>query len=331
MRIAIVGDPEDLSLAYFAWMARQRGAEVIELAEDRLGADWSFDLRDGADGPHGTGATLYRGDDALPVERLDGAFVRLNPGPGRPAALADLPEPLASQYTVERRYGLHLFLEALPARVVNRPSAGRSNSSKPYQMRLLAAAGFRVPPWCATNRPADARAFLESCPEGAVYKACSGLRSQVRRADDELLGRLADSCPVLLQRYVPGSDVRIHTVGERAFATRIEAASGGDGIDYRFDDGDHRYTAVDAPPDLVALCLRVAGDEGLELAGFDFRVAPDDTWWCLEVNPVPTYLPYEAAAGHPIASSVLDLMAADRGLHLAPAPEPAFAQVRRSA
>lgn len=324
MRIAVVGDLEDLSLVYFAWMARQRGAEVLELAEDRLGEEWSFRLR-------GAGATLRCGDRELPLERLDGAFVRLNPRPGRPDALADLPEPLASSYVLERRYGLHMLLEALPARVVNRPGAGRSNSSKPYQMGLLAAAGFRVPPWCVTNRPEDARVFLRSCPRGAVYKACSGLRSQVRRVDGGLLAGLADSCPVLLQRYVPGSDVRIHTVGGHTFATRIEAAGDGGGVDYRFDDGDHRYSAVDAPPRVTERCLRVAESEGLDLAGFDFRVTPDGAWWCLEVNPVPTYLPYEVAAGHPIASSVLDAMAADRGRRLEPAPEPVLYRAQRTA
>ena len=42
------------------------------------------------------------------------------------------------------------------------------------------------------------------------------------------------------------------------------------------------------------------------LAGFDFRCAPDGVWYCLEVNPVPTFLPYEAATGVPIADAVLD-------------------------
>jgi hypothetical protein len=299
VRIALVGDLEDLSNAYFAWVARERGAEVVELAEDRLGEAWSFRVEGG-------GGRLELGGEPLPFEALDGAFVRLNPAPALPEALAGLPDELARSFTLERRYGLHHLLDALPCPVVNRPSAGRSNSSKPFQMDLLAAGGLEVPPWRVTNRRADAEAFVASRPEGAIYKACSGLRSEVRRVDDALLGRLDASCPVLLQEYVPGIDVRIHTVGERSFASRIDST----GIDYRFADSENRYSAIGAPAGVAARCLEVARREGLLLAGFDFRVHPDGRWLCLEVNPVPTFLPYEAAAGHPIADTVLEHMAA---------------------
>lgn len=305
MRIAVVGDLEDLSNAYFAWVVRERGAEVVELAEARLGEDWSFRLAKG-------GGRLELDGESLAFDALDGAFVRLNPAPGLPEALAGLPDDLARSYTLERRYGLHLLLDALPGTVVNPPSAGRSNSSKPFQMGLLAAGGLAVPPWRVTTRREDAEAFLARCPEGAVYKACSGLRSEVRRVDDALLERLAASCPVLLQEYVPGSDVRIHTVGERTFASRIDST----GVDYRFADTENRYTAVKAPAGVAARCVEIARREGLVLAGFDFRVHPDGRWLCLEVNPVPTFLPYEAAAGHPIADAVLEHMAQARGREL---------------
>lgn len=307
MRIAIVGDLEDLSSAYFAWVARERGAEVIELSEDTLGDAWSYRLRSIEARPDAGGGHLTIEGEAIPLESLDGAFVRLNPHPDLPATLRDLPELLTAPYTMERRYGLHRLLESIPGLVVNLPSAGRSNSSKPYQMARLVAAGLEVPRWVVTNRPDDAQDFLASCPRGAIYKSCSGLRSQVRKVDEALLDQLEDSCPVLIQEYIPGDDVRIHTVGTgHTFASRIESS----GIDYRFDEGENRYTAIEAPSAVRDLCLAAAADEGLHLAGIDFRVSPEGRWWCLEINPVPTYLPYEVAAGHPIASTVLDLMAA---------------------
>ena len=48
----------------------------------------------------------------------------------------------------------------------------------------------------------------------------------------------------------------------------------------------------------------------LTLAGFDFRVTKDGRWYCLEVNPMPTFLPYETATGQPIGNAVLDALLA---------------------
>jgi glutathione synthase/RimK-type ligase-like ATP-grasp enzyme len=189
---------------------------------------------------------------------------------------------------------------------VNPPVGGRSNGSKPFQMRRLARAGFAVPRWATTNDPSAARAFAASCPAGAVYKSCSGLRAHVRLLDEALLERLsAGSTPVVVQEFVAGHDVRVHTVHGRAFATKITA----EGVDYRYAESESRYEATGVPEPVEALCHRVAAEERLALAGFDFRVTHEGVWHCLEVNPVPTFLPYEMTTGQPIADAILDLFA----------------------
>jgi len=43
------------------------------------------------------------------------------------------------------------------------------------------------------------------------------------------------------------------------------------------------------------------------VAGFDFRVTPDGDWYCLEMNPVPTFLPYEMATSQRIGEAILDI------------------------
>jgi glutathione synthase/RimK-type ligase-like ATP-grasp enzyme len=107
---------------------------------------------------------------------------------------------------------------------------------------------------------------------------------------------------VLVQRFVAGVDVRVHVVGRACFATEVRSAA----VDYRFDDAPVEYESVALPPEIAGLCERAAAADGLELAGLDFRRAPDGTWWCLEMNPVPTFLPYEAATGQPIGDAILD-------------------------
>ena len=313
MRILLVGDLDDLSAAYVGWLADQRGVEVVPLAESQLGDTWSFSFDDLGD--EARGGELRFGERRLPFATIHGAFVRLNPKPTLPNVLEGLEETAAGVFLLERRYGLQLFLEALPCPVINRPRAGRANGSKPYQMTRLERIGMRVPRWSVTNRPANARRFVESCARGAIVKSCSGLRSRVRRADERLFERLEGSAPVLLQDYIAGSDARLHVVGEQTFATRIESAGG---IDYRFDGEENVYTAIDAPEEIRELAKRATRAESLELSGIDFRIDENGEWWCLEVNPVPTFLPYEAAAAHPIADTVLERMAELSGQWIGP-------------
>jgi len=310
MEIWLVGDPDDLSAAYVGWLAEQRGISVLGLREDRLGLDWWF----GSDRRGGIRVTLA-GGRVVPIQRTTGAFVRLNPEPAVSDALS-IPEDLKPIYLQERRAGLQFFLDALPFVVINRPSAGRANGSKPFQMAQLVSGGFFVPPWVATNQPAVAEEFLAHYPD-AVVKACSGLRSHVRRMDESILERLTrGTAPVLIQQYVDGHEVRIHVSGDRIFATRIDS----DALDYRFDTSRVSFAPVDAPGDLADRCRSFAHAQRLLLAGFDFRVDHAGVWWCLEMNPVPTFLPFEAGAGHPLGDTVLDLLAPNRRKEVTESP-----------
>ena len=300
MRICIVGDPQELSAVYIAWLARQRGISIIQLIEDTLGINWSFEFDDkqACDGYVETDTAKYS------FMELTGTFVRLNPNPALPAGLQF--DPMKEQiFRIERRAGLHQFLENLPHVVVNRPSSGRSNGSKPYQMGLLASAGFMVPRWIVTNDAEAVHEFAAGCPNGVIYKSCSGLRSQVRRLNSDILQRLQKgTSPVVMQEYIPGTDVRIHTVKQAVFPTEVLST----GVDYRFEHEGSRYRATSAPDSIAELCCGVAEQEGLIIAGFDFRVNGDGQWYCLEVNPVPSFLPYEMQTGQPIGHALIDVL-----------------------
>jgi glutathione synthase/RimK-type ligase-like ATP-grasp enzyme len=299
-----VGDPQDLSLVYVGWLAQRRGIQVTELREDALGIDWTFaftdtDLRTGY---------IERANVRYPFSELCGAFVRFNPQPAPPPDL-DLALDEQSALIVERRNAIQYLLNFLPFTVANRPCSGRSNASKPYQMHLLARAGFTVPKWITSNEETRVADFVRACPDGAIYKSCSGIRSHVRMLDEQLFERLRDgTSPTIIQEYVKGQDVRIHVVKQRVFPTKILSS----GIDYRFESESNKFEPTSAPKQIEDLCCRVAEAEGLTIAGFDFRVTGDGQWYCLEVNPVPTFLPYEMETSQPIGGALLDLFVATR-------------------
>ena len=298
MSIALLGDPEDLALTYISWLAKRRGADTMLLPEATLGVDWSFKLNDAS----GDGS-IRIGTGTRDLRDVTGVFVRFNPQPAIPARLS-LDTTARGVLTHERREGLHHLIAALRCPVVNRPSGGRSNASKPLQMMELRQAGFVVPRWVATNRLDAVETFARGCASGVIYKAASGLRSRVRRLDDALLQRLSEgTSPTVVQEFIPGRDVRVHTVADRAFATEMVSSA----VDYRFENTtEYRATSVD--PRIARLCCATGEAAGLCLAGFDFRVTAEGDWYCLEMNPVPSFLPYEMCSGQPIGEAVVDVL-----------------------
>jgi glutathione synthase/RimK-type ligase-like ATP-grasp enzyme len=186
-----------------------------------------------------------------------------------------------------------------------------SNSSKPYQAQLIARAGFDVPATLVTNDPDAVRDF--AAEHGAlVYKSTSGIRSIVRRLDAAALARLerVRSLPTQFQAVVDGTDVRVHVVGERVFATEVRSQA----VDYRYaarDGLDAELVATDVPDDVAQRCVRLAGELGLALAGVDLRRTPDGRWACFEVNPMPGYSFYESHTGQPISRALVAHLAGE--------------------
>ncbi len=295
--LLLIGDPDDLTLTYVRWLADERGVEVVLLPERTYGSDWWAAFEEPAP------AALVVGGEPLDLRAVTGAFVRMHPSPPLPDGI-DLGGPATEVYLQLRRAAVSGIADRLPCTIVNRPRAGRSNGTKPLHMAELAAAGFAVPAWLASNDPDAVDAFLAAqCPDGAVVKAASGLRSQVRMVDDAFRARLAAGTSVaVVQRYVAGHEVRVHVVGDAIVGSRVDAHT----VDYRFDEQPVRYRPEQVPDDVAR--VRSRGSPRTLLAGLDFRIDADGRWWCLEMNPVPTFLPYEAATGHPIGPAVLDLL-----------------------
>src|SRR5579863_7689188 len=116
------------------------------------------------------------------------------------------------------------WTELTDALVVNRPSAMASNDSKPLQAAELRACGFAVPETLVTTDPDAARAFLE-CHRQVIYKSISSVRSIVAELDGAALARLEAVrwCPTQFQERIPGTDYRVHVVGDEVFATRVQS------------------------------------------------------------------------------------------------------------
>lgn len=301
MTICVFAEVDDLVPGYVALRAKQRGEDVIWLSESKLGDTWSFNVDD----RHPLQGRLMHEERQWNFNQLSGAYVNLNPKPPLPFGL-DLSPQDQDTFMGARRASIRQLTALLPCPVANRLHAGRSNNSKAFQMRILDAFGFQVPDWIVSNDLMEVERFSERYEQDVICKSISGLRSRVKKIDDDMRERLsAGTTPIIAQQYINGRDVRVHTVNGKAFATEIQSHGG---VDYRFDEGDHQYNAISIPADLEARCHRFADKEEMVIAGFDFRLTDSGVWYCLEMNPFPTFVPYELETGQPICSALLDVI-----------------------
>jgi hypothetical protein len=234
----------------------------------------------------------------------------------RPYDWQDLPAVAnagSSSSALQHAYAVHdalsCWLEITPGLVVNRLAAMAGNGSKPYQSAQIRQFGFRVPETIVTTDPCAAQEFWErhSC---VIYKSVSAVRSRVSRLEAEHLERLNDVawCPTQFQRYIAGTDYRVHVVGAEVFACEVRSEAD----DYRYP-GAHRVEvkACRVPWEVEDRCRRLAAAMQLFFAGIDLRRShPDGEWYCLEVNPSPGFTYYENTTGLPIANAVARLLAA---------------------
>lgn len=242
----------------------------------------------------------------LDLDDITGVYVRFLGPDDRPPS--DRDPATAAALRAEADVSLMTLLEDLSCPVVNRTAGGLSNNSKPYQALLIRRAGLRVPPTLVTSTPDAARAFHAEHGE-VIYKSLSGIRSIVRRLGPDQLARLhlLRDGPAQFQAYIPGRNIRVHTVGDQVFATRIDSEA----VDYRYAHVDGlrtRLAPAILPPAIEEACLGLARSLDLAFAGIDLKQTPDGEVYCFEVNPSPGFLYYEHHTGQPISNALAALL-----------------------
>ena len=206
-------------------------------------------------------------------------------------------------------YALNEWLELADCRVVNRACDMASNMSKPYQAQLISPL-FPTPPTLVTNEPGEALAFIRRHGR-VIYKSISSVRSIVREwrsADARNLTRIR-ALPTQFQAYLEGTNIRVHVVGEKVFATEIDSPA----IDYRYAQRDGLETAMrplELPPEILARCLELSRLLRLPFCGIDLKRTQAGDYYCFEVNPSPAYSYYQEHTGQPIADALVQYLAA---------------------
>lgn len=296
--ILIYGRLDDPPLSATVEALQEAGAEHLILEQSALDReDLYIEI-----GPGGVGGYLVLAGQEIPLESLHSVYARPLELPVRrwdPGAAA------GARLLHEQLYE---WFDVAPALVVNRPRAMQANGSKPLQIQLIGEAGFLVPETLVTSDEEEAREFWRRHGR-VVYKSVSGVRSIVQELDEQSarrLGRLP-LLPSQFQEFVPGTDVRVHVVGDLTFAAEIVTS----GIDYRYSarqGGKTTLTATELAPDVAARCVELSRQMELPLSGIDLRRRPDGAYVCFEVNPMPAYTYFESHTGLPISRALSELL-----------------------
>lgn len=304
--ILLCGIPSEPPLALVREALDELGTPYVFFNQRQFSImDIEFEI---AAGGNVTG-TLRSNGDYHRLEDFSGVYVRLMDDRALPEVKsepADSPTRLSCRAIHDT---LMRWCEIAPIRVVNRTAPMGSNSSKPYQAQLIQKYGFEVPETLVTNEADLVREFRRR-HKAVIYKSLSGVRSIVQTMtdeDDERL-ELIRWCPTQFQEFVEGTNIRVHTIGERVFATAVSTEA----TDYRYayrQVGDSaELTEFELSDELQEKCVNLTRGLGLAFAGIDLKFTPDDRVFCFEVNPSPAYSYYQAHTGQPIARAVAEYL-----------------------
>lgn len=193
--------------------------------------------------------------------------------------------------------------ELSPERTINHPIHDLSNSNRILHLSILADCGFPIGSTLSTSDPLAAASFF-AAERDLVYKSNSSIKTVTSALTTEDLERLVDVkyCPIVLQRRVFGSDVRIHYLDGQLFPLEVVS----DSVDYRYDKSSKR-TVLQSVPDFIEKSIHeYAKRSRLRFIGFDFKIESDSNrWLCLEANPMPGYDSYDKAASGAISDLLL--------------------------
>jgi hypothetical protein len=200
-----------------------------------------------------------------------------------------------------------------PWTVVNRPRAEQTNFSKVVHLEWFAAMarqyGIRIPRTVVTNDAAFARTWIATQRCQVVTKGASSVKSICRLLEGHELDRWSTSgslnTPIMLQHYIQGPDLRVHTIGDHTVGELIASRA----VDYRFAHaGDvTAHEVVVVPEAIHKFCVSVNRAEGLHLSGTDFKISLDGAFYFLEMNSMPAFKGYDVRSGGAISRAMLTI------------------------
>jgi glutathione synthase/RimK-type ligase-like ATP-grasp enzyme len=304
--ILVVSFPEEEHTQDVIGRLRARGCPVhlLDLGELPAKRSVTLEWRDGrrpVSHLHGDGVAVDLGDVRVVWWR------RVRPFDIDPAVRAPSARAFAASETTQAVYGM---LDGLDCAWVNPRAADDTAHHKPLQWAVAQSVGLRVPRTLVTNRPEDARQFVDEIGLGRVvfkaFIASLDAWRETRLVTEEDMGRLelVRLAPVIFQEYVDGVDLRITIVGDQLFPCAIDARRTSYPFDMRMVVGEADVAPTVLPAGVRRGLLRLMRRLGIRYGAVDMRRTDAGDHYFLEVNPAGQWHFVEQRTGLPISEAL---------------------------
>ncbi len=224
--------------------------------------------------------------NAVKSVAFDVVFVALHGGDGEDGHVQALLDLAGVPYTGSGMGGSYLAMD------------------KTLSKALFEQTGILTPPWrplADGNLHAARGAIAELGGLPVVVKpVCGGSTVGISIVEsDAKLGEaietaLAWDAHLLIERYIPGRELTVAVLGDRALpVVEIVPESGFYDYTHKYTPGKSRYIVPAELPDALAAHARAVGLAAFRLlrcrgvARVDFRLSPENDLFCLEANTVP--------------------------------------------
>lgn len=310
--IVVVSTANDVHYRCVAEQLRRMGKEPFLLEIPRLGNSGRVAMA--------TGGERYQrwsvaGSPAFDLEACAEAtcvwYRRFYPPVLQPA----LAEPADAEWALrewrEAITGAFMAARAAGARFVSDPWAQELAAMKPYQLRVAARLGLRVPDTLMTNDAEAALEFIGRHGGRVIHKVVKSPRERflgTRRwhPDDAAELRWLHLAPTLFQEEIVAPyELRVTVVGRRIFAAEFPVAAG---ITDARSVLDEPYLERTLPEETAALLLRLMDELGLQYGTIDLKRTDDGEYVFLEINPQGQFLYVEIKTGLAIARAMAELL-----------------------
>lgn len=230
-----------------------------------------------------------------------------------PANTHQLYEAHLRDFIDDEFYGaLVSVLSCLPNNItiINDPVKQYMAGWKPYQQRVAASVGFRLPQQLISNQ---GKAFLKtSWHQSAVYKPIFNSQyihhnkkkyfATVREINQQMLSEIRNGTLTLQvhhfqEKIEVAEEYRVTVFGNTVAAFKIEGAQG---FDWRLYLNDLRYTSVE-PFYLSRLCLEYNQQMQIQFGCFDIIRGTDDQYYFIECNSPGYFLFLDPRGKHKLA------------------------------
>lgn len=302
-----------------------RGAQVMRFDTDRFPIDAQAVFAQDQDGE---AIRFCTNGQELRIEDGDAIWYRRARWAGK--LPQDMDRQLRHGCVSESKALLLGMLAAAPCFVMDSPDLVRLRGHKPQQQRIAREVGLATPRTLMTNDPEQARAFIASCPGGAIAKMLAAFPIMDEAGVEQVvfttaltnqhiaeLDGLRYSPMVFQEQLQKRLELRITVVGSQMFAAAIDSQrTAGAETDWRERGVTllRSWMPYTLPTEVERSLHQYMDRIGLQYSAIDIIVEPDGRHVFLEANPAGEcfWLEYNSP-NFPLSMAIADVLLDEPG------------------